>query len=197
MKKALNLLALVAVAGFLGLAAHVANARITGTQPTDADIACWGPEGAEACVDASGNVIPTTDNDTTLGTASLRWATVNALDLDAGDDLKVSGDLFKTMASTVTVASDATISVAGACGGVLRLAATANVTTNTTNTFTAPSASLQGCIVYLYNTGGGIITLDTNSNFAGPANVALATEDSAIIAHVSSKWVLLATSDNQ
>jgi hypothetical protein len=51
-------------------------ARLTGTQParTAPDTSCVGRTGAEICVDSDGNFIPTTTNDTSLGTSSLRWA---------------------------------------------------------------------------------------------------------------------------
>src|SRR3990167_1648130 len=68
-------------------------ARITGTQPTSADIACWGPDGAEACVQDGGGLVPTTDNDAPLGTSSLRFSDVRSLDGTFGDDLTVTDDL--------------------------------------------------------------------------------------------------------
>lgn len=77
-------------------------ARSTGTTParTAPDAWCVGKAGAEVCVDADGNVIPTTDNDTTLGTSSLRWATGYMLDLTIGDDLTITDDV--VIGSTVT-----------------------------------------------------------------------------------------------
>lgn len=67
-------------------------ARLTGTDP-GTDIWCMGPSGAEVCVDVDGDFYPTTDNDTTLGTSTLRWATIHALDMTVGDDLTVTDDL--------------------------------------------------------------------------------------------------------
>jgi hypothetical protein len=191
-------------------------ARITGTQPTSADIACWGPDGAEVCVDASGNVVPTTDNDTTLGSSTLRWATVNALDLAAADDLTVTddatisddltvtGDSFKTMASTVTVLSQDTISVAGACGGILRLTVTTDIVSNTVNTFTAPGSANAGCMIVVINSGGsGVITLDDNALFdtglgyPSSGSIALGTSDSIMIGSLGTRWFAIGTvSDN-
>lgn len=74
---------------------NLAQARVTSPTQTasNADIACWGPSGAEICVDSSGNLIPTTDNDTTLGTSSLRFATGYIVDITVGDDLTVTDDL--------------------------------------------------------------------------------------------------------
>lgn len=74
-------------------------ARVT-TAASD-DIFCAGPSGAEACLDSSGNWLPTTDNDTTLGTSSLRWATVESVDINVGDDLSVTDDLTVTDDTTL------------------------------------------------------------------------------------------------
>lgn len=78
-------------------------ARVTGTPPSRSapDVFCVGRSGAEVCVDNDGNVIPTVDNDTTLGTASLRWATINALDFTAGDDVTVTDALTVSGATTL------------------------------------------------------------------------------------------------
>lgn len=85
-----------ALAGFfIGLLlGQPLQARVTGTQPSRStpDAWCVGKSGAEVCVDASGNLIPTTDNDTTLGTSSLGWATIYAEDLSIDDDLTVTDD---------------------------------------------------------------------------------------------------------
>lgn len=66
---------LIAAMAFLAISVNVF-ARITGTQPTSADIFCTGPDGAEVCVDASGNIVPTTTNDASAGTSSLRFSNV-------------------------------------------------------------------------------------------------------------------------
>lgn len=193
--------ALVALLALQGLA----SARITGTAPTNPDAACWGPDGAEACVDASGNVVPTTDNDTTSGSSSLRWSNVHTYDLTVADDVTVSddvsvtGDIFNVAGSTLTVTAAASISLAGQCGKLVRLQTDgADRTTNTTNTFTG---GVEGCIYYLYHTGangGGTITLDDNALFDVPGNVVLGTGDGAIVACVAGtvKFALLGTSDN-
>ena len=78
---------------FVIIAERAIHARITGTQPTVADIACWGPDGAEGCLDSSGNFVPTTDNDTTLGSSTLRWSDVRAFDATFADDVAVTGNL--------------------------------------------------------------------------------------------------------
>ena len=183
------------------------SARITGTQPTNADVACWGPDGAEVCIDASGNTVPTTDNDTTSGSSSLRWATVHALDATIGDDITVAddatvtGDLFKVMVATVTMTAAATIDISGACGGILRLTSNTEFTSSTTNTFTAPSTANAGCQVDIINVGNAPILLDTNANFPmigfpSVGNITLDTNDVITILQVGSKWVLLNTVTN-
>lgn len=208
MKKYLSLAgAVLCAALILGVSSGRVYARLTGTEP-GTDVWCVGVSGAEVCADVSGNLIPTTDNDTTLGTTALRWATVNAYDLAAADDLTVAddatvtddltvgGDLFHTAIATQSVAAGATISLVGACNGLVRLSATADVTTGTTDTFTAPAPANIGCVYYIVNTGGGIITLDDNAHFDVPANVPLGTNDGAIIVQGGSSYILLGTSDN-
>lgn len=73
------------IAAFLSLAlafgAAPLQARITGTAPTNDDVVCWGVDGAEACINAAGDIVSTTTNDTDLGTSSLLW---NELHLTAG-----------------------------------------------------------------------------------------------------------------
>ena len=204
MKKSLHLVAILCTMTLLlGLGTGRVFARLTGTEP-GTDVHCVGVSGAEVCVDVSGNFLPTTDNDTTLGTSSLRWATAYVLDVVVGDDLTVAddstvtGDSFKTMGATVTVAGSDTISVAGACGGVLRLNATDNRTTSTTDTFTAPAAANAGCVLYVVNQGGGAITLDANAKFvcADAANKVLGTNDGVVIVNTGSAWVCVGSSDN-
>lgn len=174
MKKVLALSALfVALALFIAVQRGVIYARLTGTQPTSADIVCWGPDGAEVCVVDGGSLVPTTTHDTTLGTSSLEWLAVNVASVTA------SGSIIKTMPATETIGAAATIT-ANACGGVKRLTATAARTTNTTDTFTAPSAALAGCVMDVVNLAPGFaITLDNNANFqsAGAADVVLGSSD--------------------
>lgn len=102
-----------ALAGFLVgiLATGQSYARLTGTQPSRStpDVWCMGKSGAEVCVDYSGNLIPTTDSDTTLGTSSLYWATIYADDVTVSDDLVLTDDL--TVNGDTTLGDAATDSV--------------------------------------------------------------------------------------
>lgn len=74
-EKSWRLLGILAVAFCTLLAGRSAFARLTGTNPTgaSADAWCVGKTAKEVCVDASGNVIPTTTNVGALGTSSLKW----------------------------------------------------------------------------------------------------------------------------
>ncbi len=198
MKKTLKLAgALLCAVLMLGVGTGKIHARLTGV--TGAAETCWGAAGAEVCVDTSGNWLPTTDNDGTLGTSSLRWATTYTYDEDIADDLTVVGDLFNTPGSTITVTAGLAISLTGRCNKLVLLQTDGTSrTTDTTTTFTGGTV---GCVYYLYHTGangGGTITLDDNSNFDVPANVVLGTGDGAIVVDVAgaTRFALLGTSDN-
>lgn len=67
--------------GFLALSLSVflagsSFARVTGDPPSTADAWCAGPSGAEICVNSDGDVVPTTDNDGSLGTTSLEYKNI-------------------------------------------------------------------------------------------------------------------------
>ena len=113
--KALNLLALAVCVISLGLLARLSYARLTAQGASDADIWCVGPSGAEVCADYSGNFLPTTDNDTTLGATALRWASIWGYDLTLTDDLSVGDDLTVTGDATV----DGDITLGSATGDLL------------------------------------------------------------------------------
>lgn len=202
MTKLRNLFVVVLLLAAAAALSGRVHARVTAQGASDADIWCVGPAGAEVCVDVSGNFLPTTDNDTTLGTSALRWATAYIVDLVVGDDLTVAGDatvagdFLKTPVASQVLGAAGTINVVGACGGVLQLTVTANRTTNTTNTFTAPSAANAGCRLDVINMGGGTITLDDNSLFDVAADIVLGTGDSAEVVSTGAAWLLIGTSDN-
>lgn len=83
------------------LAFKVGYARLTGGSTSDNDAGCWGASGVEVCVDSSGNVVPTTASDTTVGSVALPFATVITDDLTVNDDLTVTDDLNVTGLATV------------------------------------------------------------------------------------------------
>lgn len=192
MKKALFLFSALLL---LAISSGRVSARLTGTEP-GTDVWCAGPSGAEICVDVSGNLIPTTNNDATLGTSALAFSSAYIYDLTISDDLVVAGDVLKTPIASAVLGAGGTIAVAGACGGIVQLTVTANRTTDTTNTFTAPAAANTGCRVDVINGGGGTITLDTNSLFNVASNIVLGTGDSATVFSTGSAWILIGTHDN-
>ncbi len=135
----------------------------------------------------SGNDIVDSDETTRL--------TVGATNAIVGN-LTVTGNVIPAtgflgvVPATETVAAAATIT-ANACGGIKRIQSTGAQTTNTTNTFTAPTAALAGCVMFLKNVDDtDTITLDTNANFksAGAANVALAAGDTIIVGTDGTFW---------
>lgn len=97
---------LMAAILFLGISQSQVFARLTGTDP-GSDIWCAGPSGAEICVNAAGDVIPTTTNDTDLGTSTLLW---NEIHLTAGgltDSSVATGDLADSAVTTPKVSAAA------------------------------------------------------------------------------------------
>lgn len=79
----------MAVLAFL-LMASTAWGRITAPSPGQRDSFCAGSRGAEACIDQSGNVLPTTDNSSTSGSSSLRWSNIYGVNTNV-TNLNVSG----------------------------------------------------------------------------------------------------------
>ena len=107
MKKTFNLSGLLMAAGLvLGISQSQVFARLTGTDP-GSDVWCGGVSGAEVCVNAAGDVIPTTTNDADLGTSSFLW---NELHLTAGgltDSAIATGDLADSAVTTPKVSAAA------------------------------------------------------------------------------------------
>lgn len=113
MKKILNLTAvLVAIMAIGVITERITFARVT-SAAGERDIFCVGPDGYEICVDASSNVIPTTDDRADLGTASLQFQDAYLDGTLYSDGLSVDG------ASTLTGATALTGAVT--IGGQLNL----------------------------------------------------------------------------
>jgi hypothetical protein len=90
----------------------------------------------------------------------------------------------QTIAATNTVTADA-------CGTIKRIDAASSVTTNTTNTFTAPVATQAGCCMIVANIDTvDTVTLDANANFktAGGTDVAVGPYDSVEVCSTGSYW---------
>jgi len=76
-----------------------------------------------------------------------------------------STGMIVTPQTTQTIAATNTIT-ADSCGGLKNITAAGAVTTNTTDTFTAPAAANTGCVMMVCNVGTtNTITLDHNAHF--------------------------------
>lgn len=93
------------------------------------------------------------------------------------------------MPAAQTIAAGNVIT-ADACGMLKQITSAGAVTTDTTNTFTAPSAANTGCIMTLVNVGSQNITLDNNALFksAGGADVVMTGNDSVVVASNGTLW---------
>jgi hypothetical protein len=97
--------------------------------------------------------------------------------------------------STEVIGAAATIT-ANACGTVKRLSATANRTTDTTDTFTAPTASYAGCCMDVVNVDTvDTITLDNNAKFiTGPgADLAVGPGKAVRVCSDGTSWYQAST----
>lgn len=104
--------------------------------------------------------------------------------------------------ATQTIGVGGTIT-ANACGGVKRITSTAARTTDTTNTFTAPSTASDvgnaGCVMDVINDSQYAITLDYNAlfNSASAGNVVLGSSDTVRVASDGAAWYQIGgTGDN-
>jgi hypothetical protein len=98
--------------------------------------------------------------------------------------------VFGPMPATQTVAAADTIT-ADACGGYKRVTAAGAVTTNTTNTFTAPRVDRAPCAMLVCNVGGtNAITLDNNALFVsiGAADIVLGANDCTQVVSDGTLW---------
>ncbi len=106
--------------------------------------------------------------------------------------LKVPYPAVQVIGAGGTVAADA-------CGGIKRISATAARTTDTTNTFAAPSGVLPiPCVMDVYNDSAFAITLDNNAKFmsAGAADVVLGSSDTVRVFTNGTVWVQLGATGN-
>lgn len=103
-----------------------------------------------------------------------------------------SGPLVVNHPTAQTIAAGNTVA-ADACGTVKAITSSGIVTTDTTNTFTAPAAGNKGCCMDVINVGSNNITLDNNANFVsfGGADVVLTANDAVRVCEyngASGKW---------
>lgn len=133
--------------------------------------------------------------------------TIAAADLTLSDDLTVADDATITdnlvadeirangVPTTQVIGAGGTIA-ADACGGFKKLSSAAAVTTDTTNTITAPAASNKGCVMYVVNTNASdTITLDDNALFEGsgvaggtPGNTVVGAGDVCAVGSDGAVW---------
>jgi hypothetical protein len=74
------------------------------------------------------------------------------------------GQFLGPVPATETIAAGGTIT-ANACGGIKRITSASDVTTDTTNTITAPTSVRVGCAMLIKNVGTKCVYMDTNTNF--------------------------------
>jgi hypothetical protein len=109
--------------------------------------------------------------------------------------LVVNPPALQTIAAGNTIAADA-------CGSIKFITAGGAVTTDTTNTFGAGSAALNGCCmdVVVATSAGGTITVDSNSStiLNGGTDVVLGAGDSMRVCYVnsSSRWFQIGATGN-
>jgi hypothetical protein len=107
-----------------------------------------------------------------------------------------SGRFLMTPPSSQTIADTNTITDDG-CGGIKQITSAGSVTTNTTNTFTAPAAGNTGCCMDVVNVGANAINLDENANFQAAADpVALGQYDSVRVCSNGTTWYQVGATGN-
>lgn len=101
------------------------------------------------------------------------------------------GPLVVTPPSSQTISAGNVITDDG-CGTIKQITSAGAVTTDTTNTFTAPAAGNKGCCMDVVNVGAQNITLDNNANFVsqGAADVVMTGNDAVRVCSTGSggKW---------
>jgi hypothetical protein len=122
-----------------------------------------------------------------LGGASTTAVTLTSTGVDPvvdGVGFRVPLPTTQVIAATETIAADA-------CGGIKLISSASAVTTNTTDTFTAPAAGNAGCIMHVCNVNAAdAITLDDNTNFDAidGANVVLTAGACIGVGSTGSIW---------
>lgn len=95
------------------------------------------------------------------------------------------------LTSAQTISAGTTIVANDSCtNGIKQITSAGAVTTNTTNTFTAPAAGNTGCRMTVVNVGANNITLDNNALFksAGGADVVMTPDDVVEVFSTGSVW---------
>lgn len=89
-----------------------------------------------------------------------------------------------------TITGGDTIAADACDGGLKQITAAGAVTTDTTDTFTAPAAANTGCCMDVVNIGAENITLDNNAHFfsAAAGNVVMTANDGVRVCSNGSAW---------
>jgi len=112
------------------------------------------------------------------------WATISGI------------GIMQNSPAAQTISAGNTVT-ANACGGMKLITSAGVVTTDTTNTFTAPlAAGIQAnksCIMFVCNSGSNNITLDNNANFksAAAGDITLGADDCVLVGSTGSVWYQL------
>lgn len=124
-----------------------------------------------------------------LWTFALQRLTINSSGNAALGNSSASGRWIVSPPTTQTIAAGNTIAADG-CGTTKPISAAGAVTTDTTNTFTAPAAANTGCLMQVCNVGTNTITLDRNALFEtdGGTDIALAADECVIVNNNGAKW---------
>lgn len=140
------------------------------------------------------NIHVSNNNMTGNGTAAILNSITSSLELtrlnNLGDTESFLENSFRIIAPTAqTIAAGNTVASDG-CGTVKRITSAGAVTTDTTNTFTAPGDANNGCCMDVVNNGANNITLDTNALFVsfGGFDVVLTANDAVRVCSDGSKW---------
>jgi hypothetical protein len=113
----------------------------------------------ETGVALSGMTTPST------GVVQVGGTDVTALTLLSGTSVRTqdTNGTRHTAVATQTIGAGGIIA-ADSCGGVKNITAAGAVTTDTTNSFTAPAAANTSCVMLVCNVGAQTITIDKNAN---------------------------------
>ncbi|MFA5898041.1 MAG: hypothetical protein WC829_02890 [Hyphomicrobium sp.] len=141
------------------------------------------------------NFAPTNSNHTSTGNSVIGFNAANIMgDAEATEYGLLIGTgydhpIIATPPSAQTIAAGNTVT-ADACGTMKQITAGGAVTTDTTNTFSAPAATNAGCCMDVVNVGAQNITLDNNALFFSPAagDVVMTANDSIRVCSNGTAW---------
>ena len=162
------------------------NASSNGTTDVrGVDVTTSADHGSDAgTVNQYGVYVNDDGNASTNGTSTKYGIYVEAL---TGSDNNYPIIAVPPAAETIGVAATIT---ANACGTVKLITSVLGVTTDTTNTFTAPATANAGCCMDVVNDGVNSITLDANTNFkTAGGNLVLAGQgDTVRVCSTGTYW---------